>query len=69
MSTYMTKDGDTVDFIAWNYYGATNTDAIVQILNANPGLAGQGPILPAGVIVALPVIDKTVQIAGVRLWD
>lgn len=69
MTTYVTKAGDTVDFIAWNYYSSTGTDLLEQLLNANPGLAGQGPILAAGIVVQLPVIDKTAEIAGVRLWD
>ena len=39
MTTYTTKDGDTVDGIAWRYYGADIAKATEQLLEANPGLA------------------------------
>lgn len=70
MSTiYVTKDGDTADLIAWNYYGALAGQALEQLLDANPGLADRGPVLPAGVSVVLPEIATTAQTPGVRLWD
>jgi phage tail protein X len=65
--TYCTKDGDTVDAIAWLHYG--REAAAVDILEANPRLADHGPILPAGVQVTLPDLPAPVEPAAVRLWD
>lgn len=69
MTTYTTKDGDTVDGIAWRYYGADVAKATEQLLEANPGLADRGPLLPAGVIVTLPTLTTTATTQGVKLWD
>lgn len=66
MTTYTTKDGDTVDEIAWRFYG--NTTATAQILEANKGLADYGPLLPAGVVVTMPTIATTSATEGVHLW-
>jgi phage tail protein X len=69
MTTYTTRAGDTADYIAFKYYGASTPQAVEQLLAANPGLADRGPILPAGVSVNLPVIDTAAKAEGVRLWD
>jgi len=70
MQQFKTSDGDTVDLIAWRYYGA-HTDAILSaVYAANPGLAAQGVTLPAGVTVNLPdVAQTTTPKAGVKLWE
>lgn len=67
MTTYTTKAGDTVDEIAWRFYG--DTAAMAQILEANRGLADYGPLLPAGVVVTMPTITVTATKQGVKLWD
>lgn len=72
MRTYTTREGDTASWIAWKHYGAASGQATVQLLDANPGLAGHGPILPAGLVlnlpeIAAPAVAATVQ--GVSLWD
>lgn len=46
-----------VDEICHRHYGRSR-GAVEQVLEANPGLAGYGPILPAGVEIALPDIDE-----------
>lgn len=68
-TTYTTKEGDTADEIAWRYYGSGVARATEQLLEANPGLADYGPLLPAGVVVTLPVIPATTSAQGVNLWD
>lgn len=65
---YRTSDGDTADYIAWKHYGTTERQVVEQLLDANRGLAGYGPILPAGVLVQLPDIDTTAKAKGLRLW-
>jgi phage tail protein X len=69
-SQYRTKTGDTVDSIAWAYYGRQSNRVVEQVLEANFGLAEHGPSLPAGLIIVLPDIDDTQQqTEGVKLWD
>lgn len=69
MATYITRDGDTLDYIAWRYYGATANRVVEQVLTANAGLADYGPTLPAGLSITLPEIAQPAQRQGVRLWD
>lgn len=66
---YQTRDGDTVDFVAWKFYGATDNRVVEQVLEANPGLADRGAILPGGVEIVLPEISKPATHKGIRLWD
>jgi len=63
------RQGDTVDLIAWRHYGATagTTEAL---LDHNPGLADLGPILPIGTWLNLPPAPAaTVRRPAVSLWD
>lgn len=68
MSTVRAAQGDTLDLICWRHYG--RTDGVVeQVLEANPGLARLGPILPHGTLVQLPEIATQPQRQTVQLWD
>lgn len=67
--TYSTREGDTVDFIAWKHYGTADASAVEFLLQGNPGLADRGPLLPAGVDVALPEMVTPDKAEGKRLWD
>lgn len=65
--TYRTKQGDVVDALVYKYYqGQEGT--LEQVLNANPGLAAKGEVLPAGVVITLPVIPKPKSKESVTLW-
>jgi phage tail protein X len=69
--TYTTRNGDTLDYIAWKQYGAATTAITNALLAANFGLADLGPVFPAGVAVVLPVIDagtKQATTQEVTLW-
>lgn len=69
MNTYSTSDGDMADEIAFKQYGTTAGRVVEQLLDANPGLADRGPVLPAGVVIVLPGIDVTAKATGTKLWD
>lgn len=69
MNTYTTREGDTADYIAFKFYGTLAGQAAEQLLDANPGLADRGPVLPGGLVVNLPAIDTTTKVQGVALWD
>jgi phage tail protein X len=65
---YTTHANEMVDTIAYKTYGATAgyTEAI---LAANPGLADECPLLPAGITITLPDLnDEAPQIQTVKLW-
>lgn len=60
---------DTVDLICWRYYGRTS-GVVESVLEANPDLAQQGPILAIGTQVVLPEITTQQQTAQtIQLWD
>ncbi len=68
-SVYRTIDGDMLDVICLSHYGHAHR-YVEAVLNANPGLAGQGAVLPAGIIIGLPdLTELRYQEASVRLWD
>jgi phage tail protein X len=66
---YATIDGDTVDDIAYGYYGE-NVGHTETILKANPGLAAVGPVLPAGMVVIIPPAPSEVTpTPTISLWS
>jgi phage tail protein X len=65
---YHSKDGDSVDGVVWRHYGRQNDRLVERVLEANPGLADLGPILSAGVRIALPAFPDPAPIDAVRLW-
>ena len=69
MQTYITKDGDTADYIAWKYYGNQDDGTVEALLDANKGLADRGPVLPDGMVITLPEITTPATTQGVKLWD
>lgn len=69
MRVYITRAGDTVDWVAWKYYGTQAAQLVERLLDANRGLAEQGALLPAGIEVKLPEFDLTSKTQGLRLWD
>jgi phage tail protein X len=66
---YRTSEGDTVDLIAWKYYGTQSGQVVEKLLAANAGLADRGPVLPAGLVITLPDMPTAGQSKGVKLWD
>ncbi|QDQ87660.1 phage tail protein [Alcaligenaceae bacterium SJ-26] len=65
------NQGDTVDSICWRYFGRTQ-GLVEQVLELNPGLADQGPVLVHGTAVTLP--DQIEQAGAtvketIKLWD
>lgn len=68
MIYYRSKEGDTVDRIVWHYYGRQDNGIFERVLEANPGIADQGPVLPEGLRVKLPKIETDQSTDSVRLW-
>jgi len=68
-SVYRTIDGDMLDVICLSHYGHAHR-YVEAVLNANPGLAEQGAVLSAGIVIVLPdLTELNHQEAAVRLWD
>ncbi len=69
-NTVISKQGDTISSLAYRYYGSSQ-DRVESILEANPHLSQQSAILPAGVIITMPRIDKpnTAILPSHNLWD
>lgn len=66
MIEYTTKQGDMLDAICFKYY--KSTDFTAQVLEYNRDLAEYGAILPAGLIIKLPDIEKPTKQRKVQLW-
>lgn len=64
-----TEQHDTVDALCWRHYGRT-AGVVEAVLDANPGLADRGPVLPSGLLVTLPELQATApERQMVNLWD
>ncbi|WP_341743091.1 tail protein X [Azonexus hydrophilus] len=60
--------GDSVDSLCWRHLGSSAP--VESVLEANPGLAALGPILPEGTLVTLPDSAPATSIrATINLWD
>lgn len=61
--------GDTVDLICHRHLGRT-ASVVERVLEANPGLAALGPVLPMGTALDLPdSAPAAVQEDLIQLWD
>lgn len=69
MNTYLTREGDTIDFVCWKFYGSTANKVVESVLDANFGLADYGAQLPAGLAISLPELTEPSKTQGVKLWD
>lgn len=68
MAEYITKDGETLDYIVWKYYG--KTDGILErVLVINRHLARFDAVLPAGVVITLPEITQPSNSNKIKLWQ
>ncbi|MEI8634704.1 tail protein X [Vibrio sp. PP-XX7] len=68
MTTYITKDGDQIDAIAYQYYNGL-PGAYEAVLKANRGLSSLPHPLAAGVKIELPVLEPKTAEPGISLWD
>ena len=67
--TYTTRQGELVDVICRRAYG-DESGYVEKVLDANPGLAGLGPILPTMTKVLLPDLPKAApEKKIVSLWN
>ncbi len=67
-TTYRTRQHDELDWVCWKHYG-TQTGTVEAVLEANPGLAGYGPLLPANLVIVMPDFTPPATVQTVKLWD
>jgi len=68
MIIYVTKDGDVLDAICFQYYGST-TGIVEKVLEANRHIADMGAIFEAGVKITLPDLDQEEATESIKLWS
>lgn len=68
--TITAREGDTVDQAIWRDRGL-GPDDLAAVFAINPGLAALGPLLPAGVTIAVPpVAEHAAPVLDlIQLWD
>ena len=66
---YVTRQNDVLDDVVFRYYGDLEGRAVERVLEANPGLADLGAVLPAGVTIALPDRPVEAKQTVTKLWD
>ena len=64
------QQGDTLSAICWRHYGRTSGGIVEKVLEANPGLALAGPVLPHGTRVTLPELQvaAAASLPQIQLW-
>ena len=67
--SFVSLDGEAVDALVLRAYGRQDGRLVERVLDANPGLAGRGVLLPAGVEVICPPLPVASARDLVRLWD
>lgn len=66
--TIRALQGESLDALVWRATGATS--GIEQVLDANPGIAGQAEALPQGFPVVCPVTaTASAEAPLIQLWD
>ena len=66
---YTTRQGETVDLACLAFYGRT-AKVVEAVIDANPGLAALGPVLPLGTKIIMPDIPSTSTAKPLTsLWD
>jgi len=53
-----TQQNETVDALSWRHYGRT-AGVVEAVLNANPGVADHGVVLPMGLLIEMPDTTST----------
>jgi len=66
MITYMTKEGDVLDWIVWRHYGTVSV--IGKVMKENPSVTDE--ILAPGIMIKLPYIESVQKTSReIKLWS
>ena len=65
-------DGVTLPLLLWRRFRRPMPGLAEAALDANPGLAALGPVLPVGTVVKIPIPDAADETAAtlqpIKLW-
>jgi phage tail protein X len=65
-------DGITLPLLLWRRFRRPVPGLIEQALDANPGLAALGPVLPVGTVVSIPIPEAPEEteatLQPITLW-
>ncbi len=66
MVTYITKEGDILDWIVWRHYGTTSV--LEKVMEANSNITDEK--LSAGIVIKLPYVESIQKKNNeIRLWN
>lgn len=65
---YQTKDGETLDMICWRHYGQCS-GFVEKVLMINRHLENFSAVLPAGIKIKLPTIEKPKSNQKIKMWQ
>ena len=66
MITYVTKEGDVLDWIVWRHYGTISV--LEKVMQANPNVTDEK--LDAGIEIKLPYVETVKKNKGeIKLWN
>ncbi|MBK1625204.1 tail protein X [Afifella marina] len=68
-TVYTVSEDERLDRLAKAIYGTEQGGTVEALLNANPGLAAKGMIVPAGTELVIPEQVAAEEPALVRPWD
>lgn len=66
MNQYTTLNGEMLDEVVYRWYGSHHQ--LDAVMDANPGIASLGPILPEGLVVNMPIV-KVEEKPIIKLWS
>tara|TARA_R110002020_G_scaffold15555_32_gene55408 strand:- start:19135 stop:19347 length:213 start_codon:yes stop_codon:yes gene_type:complete len=67
--TVIIEPAERLDRLARAIYGSEAGGTVERLLDANPGLAALGPIVPAGTVLVVPEEVAASPSVVVRPWD
>lgn len=67
MTQVKALQNDTMDSVAYRYFGSSSTAMLPALLEANPGL--ESVFLEQHQVVNLPVLTQAQQSQTLKLWD
>lgn len=65
------SEGLMLDLILWRRYRRATPGLVEKVLDLNPGLAEQGPVIAVGTTIRIPIEAQPIPVRrdAVRLWD
>ncbi len=69
MSRYVVTRETRLDVLVAELMGTTAQRAVEAVLDANPGLAAVGPVVPIGREIVVPTLPAAEPVSPRRIWE